>query len=166
MNPNPNANANANATARPDGGAHLPRPRLRRSVCFWCGLMVLLFLVGTWAAGSRESRLFLFQTGGGKSIWAFNIDGWGYGFRLSRAVPLPPSASPAGLLTCDGLVTERKPLPSPLGWDQYEDFGQHVTRASIDHWFLVAAHLAAWGGVMYGRSRRIRWSAARLPAAS
>ncbi|WP_265594901.1 hypothetical protein [Haloferula sp. BvORR071] len=145
--------AHPHSHAVPSASQPLPRPGLRRSVGFWCGLMLLVFLLGNWAAGWRESQLFLFQTGGGSKIWALTIDASSYGLRLTRPAPLPPV--PTGLASCDSVINEPQALRGPLGWNRQQGFGEDSIRIRLDHWLIVAAHLVLWGGMMGWRARRI-----------
>ena len=136
-------------------------PRFSAPLRFWCGLMVLVFLILTWiTACFRGITLFDFTSMGWKLGGKMSISSSGYDLRFERSIPIPPPPPRPPGATCGtygpGPQAAENPLCHALDWDRYQGFGIEVSRAHIDHWLLIDAQVLLWAGVSCWRRRSIR----------
>ncbi|WP_367871903.1 hypothetical protein [Luteolibacter sp. Populi] len=139
-------------------------PSFARSPLLWIGAAVLIFLLWAWGMSWRYSSRVAIDLGGAK-VWragqtggrAFltrQIGGKVSGRATAVAFHEPREAyylmepvifgpAPRGLLG----VHDRRPTPaSPV----------ELRTWSFEWSFVIALHLAGWGGLIYWRYRRIR----------
>ena len=134
-----------------------------RSITFWAGLLVLVFLLAAWI-DSRSKLTFLSTAKlGGFSCVVSNENSvlkvyYLRQFRLPSGAPTRLGAGREDIPavygpSLHGAGTWHSPwFPQAVRSETMSDVGE----IALAHWFLILLHLGLWGGLIYYRHRRIR----------
>jgi hypothetical protein len=147
-----------------------PKP-LHRSITFWSGIFVMLFIVWAWwnsmkvVSRGNIARLSVSSYCGGMELADTGIRRGYYIQRYGLALPEPPAAFPAPFF-----VRGQGPAFAPWAWNALAKDASYVDQASwrarilplgsvtifIPYWLLLLVAAAAWIGLLFWRARRIR----------
>ena len=139
---------------------------LRRSVSFWSGILVIVFLCWAWWMSTR-SEIFcqwncfmVSNTSGGIEVNSIYSTTGFHRPVYKKASPLPHAALPAPFIL-RGTGSPSAPLPVRQPVSYRDDLELLMTRRDptawlvfIPHWLILLAVILPWAALLHWRSKR------------